>query len=172
MLDIKELPYASSEPYPSINGIEGTQNDIKLLAKAFASCGSETTAILQYIFQHYTINDEDIAGVLLRIAKTEMHHHEILGELIVELKGTPYYTNGFGGDFSTKCVYESTNLRDMLVQDIEDEKSAIAYYEAIKPKLSNNNLREVIDRIVLDEQIHIDTFTKLLEYISYYQDNK
>lgn len=170
MVDIKGLPFASNEAYPDSQTFSGNSTDAKLLSKAFSSCGSETTAVLQYVFQHYVIPDEDIANILGKIARTEMIHHELLGEAIVKCGETPYYTNGFGGDYTTKCVYESSNLTDMLLQNINDEKAAIEYYEAIKPKLSNDNLKAMIDRIALDEVIHVDTFTKLLEYINYYKD--
>lgn len=170
-MDIKDLPYKAQEAYPDVKGIQGNQKDVTLLSKAFSSCGSETTAILQYIFQHYVIEDEAIADVIRRIAITEMTHHALLGETINNIGGTPYYTNGFGGDYTTRCVFEGKNLNELLVQNIKDEKAAVAYYESIKPQLSNERLVALIDRIILDELIHIDTFNKLLEYVDFYKDN-
>lgn len=170
-MNIKDFPYKSNEPFPNINNLKGTQQDIALLHKAFSSCGSETTAILQYVFQSYVIKDEDIAKIIENIAMTEMVHHDYLGKAIVKLGGTPYYTNGFGGDYSTKCVFEGKNIVDMLNQNIKDEESGINYYENIKKQLSSNELVELIDRIILDEIVHVETFNKLLEYVSFYKNN-
>jgi rubrerythrin len=59
----------------------------------------------------------------------------------------------------------------MLNQNIKDEESGINYYENIKKQLSSNELVELIDRIILDEIIHVETFNKLLEYVSFYKNN-
>ena len=59
-MDIKLLPTKHVGDYPEAKSLQGNNADIKLLAKAYSSCGSETTAILQYIFQHYVVEDEII----------------------------------------------------------------------------------------------------------------
>ncbi len=171
-MDISNLPTKVQEGYPDINNIIGNEKDIAFLAKAYSSCLSETTAVLQYTFQHYVIKDKDISNVLEKIALTEMHHHSILGKVIAAIGGVPYYTNGSRSDYTTQCVYEGLSLEEMLKQNIKDEQGAVSYYEEIKDKLSNEELVKVIERIVLDELVHIDTFNKLLEYITFYKESK
>ena len=169
-MNIEDLLTKAEGDYPDISNVTGTEKDIVLLSKAFSGCLSETTAVLQYIFQHYITKDKKVAEIFKRISMCEMHHHSILGEIIVSLGGTPYYTNGHGGDFSTQCVYEGKDLLEILKQNIKDEQGAIDHYENIKKQLSNNLLVEVVDRIILDELAHIDTFTKLIEYVTFYKD--
>ena len=168
-MDINNLPTKAEFDYPEMSNLSGTEKDIALLSKAYSSCGSETTAILQYIFQHYVFKDKVVASTMMRIAINEMHHHEMLAEMIVALGGTPYYTNGFGGDYSTKCVYEGKDMLLALEQNIKDETSGVEYYEEIKKMLSNQKLIQIIDRIILDELVHIDTFNKLIEYLTFYK---
>ena len=168
-MNITDLPVKAEFDYPKINNLNGNEKDIALLSKAYSSCGSETTAILQYIFQHYVFQDKDVADVLIKIAINEMKHHELLAETIVAIGGTPYYTNGFGGDFSTKCVYEGKDMLLALEQNIKDEQAGVEYYEEIKKQLSNPSLVKIIDRIILDELVHIDTFNKLIEYLTFYK---
>lgn len=168
-MDINNLPTKAEFDYPKIEDLTGTEKDIALLSKAYSSCGSETTAILQYIFQHYVFKDKVVTSTMMRIAINEMKHHEMLAEMIVALGGSPYYTNGFGGDYSTKCVYEGKDMLLALEQNIKDEKNAVEYYEEVKQKLSNPKLVQIIDRIILDELVHIDTFNKLIEYITFYK---
>ena len=105
----------------------------------------------------------------MKIAINEMRHHEMLAEMIVALGGSPYYTNGFGGDYSTRCVYEGKDMILALNQNIKDETIGVEYYEEIKKQLSNPKLVQIIDRIILDELVHIDTFNKLIEYITFYK---
>lgn len=168
-MNITDLPTKAELEYPEIGDLKGIEKDINLLAKAYSSCGSETTAILQYIFQHYVFKDKDVADILMKIAINEMRHHEMLAEMIVALGGSPYYTNGFGGDYSTRCVYEGKDMILALNQNIKDETSGVEYYEEIKKQLSNPKLVQIIDRIILDELVHIDTFNKLIEYITFYK---
>ncbi len=169
-MNIEDLLTKAEGEYPDISNITGTEKDISLLSKAYSGCLSETTAVLQYIFQHYIIKDKKVAEIFKKISMCEMHHHHILGEIIVALGGTPYYTNGHGGDFSTQCVYEGKDLLEILKQNIKDEQGEIDYYEGVKKQLSNKLLVEIVDRIILDELAHIDTFTKLIEYVTFYKD--
>ncbi len=169
-MDIKDLQTKIDEPYPEVKDLKGNSNDIRLLAKAYSSCGSETTAVLQYAFQHYMLPGE-IGDIIGKISLTEMIHHELLGKAIVAMGGVPYLTNGFGGDYTTKCVYEGRDIKDMLTQNIKDEKAAVEYYESIKDKLSNSRLTKLIERIMADELVHIDVFNKLMDYVSFYKDN-
>jgi bacterioferritin len=169
-MDIKALKTYYDGEYPEAKTLIGNKADIKLLAKAYSSCGSETTAVLQYIFQHYVADDKDIKEVLLGLSINEMKHHELLGEAIVALGGVPYYTNGNMSNYNTKCVYEGLNLVKMLEQDLVDEKAGVEYYEYVKTKLSSDGLKNLIDRIILDEMVHIDTLGKMLEYITIYKE--
>ena len=56
-----------------------------------------------------------------------------------------------------------------LFYAVKDETSGVEYYEEIKKQLSNQKLVQIIDRIILDELVHIDTFNKLIEYITFYK---
>ena len=169
-MDISSLPTRYEGEYIDITDLSGNKSDIKLLSKAYASCGSELTAVLQYSFQSFVTSEPEIKKLLNKISMTEMHHLKQLGEAIVKLGGVPYYTNGNLGDYTTACVYEGSDIKTMLEQNIQDEKAAISYYEYIKQKLSSDSLRKLIDRLLLDEMVHIDTFGKMLEYVSFYKE--
>ena len=169
-MKISDLLTKADGDYPSLEGVYGNEKDLALLKKAFSSCSSETTAVLQYIFQSYVCKDVEVCKILRKIAITEMHHHETFGEIITKLGGIPYYTNGHGGNYTTQCVYEGKNVLEMLNQNIKDEQGAVDYYEGIKKLLSNQKLVDIVDRIILDELVHIDAFNKLIEYITFYKD--
>ncbi len=51
------------------------------------------TAITQYLYQHFILDErrKSLASTLECIAKVEMHHLEIVGELITKLGGNPLF---------------------------------------------------------------------------------
>ena len=83
-MDIKELKTKSDRVYPEIVINAPNPAEAAVLQSDYAGKGSETTAIMTYIYQNYItrLYNEDVAEVLERIAITEMHHHDILGTTI------------------------------------------------------------------------------------------
>ena len=90
-MDIKELKTKSERVYPEIVINAPNPAEAAVLQSDYAGKGSETTAIMTYIYQNYItrLYNEDVAEVLERIAITEMHHHDILGTTIARLGGNP-----------------------------------------------------------------------------------
>lgn len=76
-MDIKELKTKSDRVYPEIVINAPNPAEAAVLQSDYAGKGSETTAIMTYIYQNYItrLYNEDVAEVLERIAITEMHHH-------------------------------------------------------------------------------------------------
>jgi bacterioferritin len=170
-MEIKDLPYSTGEGFPKIVVDTPDKNTVALLKNLYASCGSETTAILQYIYQSYVVapKEKEIADILSKIAMTEMHHHEELGRAIVAFGGVPFYTSSQGIPFSARCVYDGTNLKQMLLANINAEAQAIESYNNAIKKVNNESLKQFLTRIVNDEESHKKTFECLLEYVSFYK---
>ena len=86
------MPYdtfASELPYPDIECAENIA-DAKLLMPLYGGPAGELTAVTTYCFQSYvTTRNKEIAAAVGGIAKTEMHHHALLGHAIVGLGGYP-----------------------------------------------------------------------------------
>ncbi len=95
------------------------------------------------------------------IAKTEMHHHHLLGEAIYRLGGYPImgartYWNG-------NMVNYTLDPRKFLQQNIAAEESAIMNYERTILNLDDECIKMMLERIILDEEIHIKIFKELLK---------
>ncbi len=170
-MQIQDLPYSAQTDFPEIVVDSPNKYYAALLQNLYASCSSETGAILQYVFQSYVVQDKEkeIAKLFKNIAMVEMHHHKHLAEAIIKLGGVPYYTNSQGTNFNIRCVYEGTNLKQMLLSDIENEEKAILEYNYTKTKINNPTIQALIDRIVLDEELHKKSLETVLEYISFYK---
>jgi len=156
-----ELKYASALPYPEII-VDENLAEAKILMPNYAGMSGELTAILTYAFQSYiTLNMPNIRTVLEGIARCEMHHHELLGTTITKLGGYPImgartYWNGSFANYTL-------NPKKFLMQNIAAEENAIRNYEQTILNLSSPQVKTLIERIILDEQVHIEDFKELLQ---------
>lgn len=141
--------------------------DAMLLMKDYGGKESETTGVLLYTYQFYTasIIDKDIAGVLKKISFTEMHHHMLLGTTITNLGGDPiigadykYWTAGY--------LNYSRKLKEMLMLDIEDEQQGIINYQKTIERLNNKDIAQMIECIIADEKVHVETLKELLKIVN------
>ena len=159
-------------PYPSLEGIGEDPCSLRIISPAYAGRAGELTAILQYVYQHMLferMGDEEAAKTLLDISVSEMHHLEILGTLICKLGAPPMFTNCPPypvGYYSASSVDYSSSPQKMLLSDIAAERGAIATYNCMISKLSDERVAAVLQRIVLDEELHLEAFKKLLARIS------
>lgn len=169
-MDLKDLKTKSDLPYPKIDITTKNKSDAMLLMNDYAGKVSETTAVMQYMYQHYIIKqfDEEIADIMEEIAITEMHHHEMLGVSITELGGDPIISS-LGPFWSGSYVAYSRKIKQMLLDDIESEEAAIRNYKKTIMCLTDEDLKKMIKRIILDEEVHIQTFKALLEYVSFWK---
>lgn len=151
--------FGSELPYPEIH-VEENVADGKLLMQSFGGPSSETTAVMTYSFQHFISKDDELSSALIGIAKNEMKHFDILGECIHALGGYPVvggrtYWNG-------SFVNYTLDPRKFLQQNIMAEETAILNYERTILNLSQENVKLLLERIILDEEIHIKIFKELL----------
>lgn len=139
--------------YPELTG-ELTASDARILAPLYAGRESETTAIMQYIYNSYVEGDSQAGKTMHTIAVQEMHHHDLLGEAIVKCGGNPIIGDYLGW-WSGRYVVYNRDLTKMINEAIRSEEYAIAAYYRACAKLDNESLKELIRAIIRDEEIHI-----------------
>ncbi|MCH5166751.1 MAG: manganese catalase family protein [Erysipelotrichales bacterium] len=160
------------KPYPEIKVENENIYYAQLLQEDYAGPSSETTAIMQYIYQgfdKFQMNPE-FSRIISQIAMVEMKHLELLGKTIKALGGKPEfkfvnkkkYIEFWNGSF----VDFRTHFKDMLIRDIELEKDAIkSYYKHIK-LIDDKYIKVLLKRIIEDELVHLECFNKMLYMIS------
>lgn len=150
-------------PYPELVNVSPDYKFGRLLYDSYAGSKSELTTILSYVFQYLTNGDkEDVAMLLAIIAKQEMKHLELLGEILVCLGLEPYYMSTYGNKWCSDNVRSSfNNLSDMLKFNIESEKGAIKEYKHLINICDNESVRAVLARIIMDEENHVQIFEML-----------
>lgn len=160
-MDLKR--YMAEGEYPKIEGRCDIYDALCMMGD-YAGKQSETTAIMQYTYQHYVTNgvNEEVSETLRGIAMVEMMHHELFGEAIVACGGTPYL--GTTREFWTgRSVNYAKDVKTLLADDILGEKIAIEGYRKTLVCLQNESLKRLISRIIEDEQVHIKLLENLLE---------
>ena len=159
---LKEL---SRVPYPKVSCNEPDYHFGRMVYDAYAGNKSELTTILSYVFEYLTSdNYEEVVGFLKMISKQEMKHLELLGEILVSLGLEPYYMGTYGNKWCSDNVKPQFScLEEMLTFNIEMEKGAIEGYRDLVNRCTNESIKAVINRIIMDEESHVQIFQYLKE---------
>ena len=159
-------PLICDLPYPSTDTLTKDVRSGQIISFAYATLRGELTATLQYVYHHFYFDEieKTDAEILMAIAKAEMIHIDILGTAMLKLGVSPKYvqvpcTNNF---FNTSTVSQSTTPQKMLMDDIQGEMNAIADYEKMLFILKNEQVEAIIQRIILDEQLHLEKLKEML----------
>ncbi len=149
--------------YPLVEG-DLCRDDVLALMEAYSGKNGECTAILQYAYQNYIFDGkyETVAKTLEKISVQEMKHHSLLAKAIIKGGGDPIIAGRFSF-FSGAYVSYIKGLKNALKTDIAGEKTAIEIYEKIIEKTHNESLKNLLSRIVMDEEVHIRILQGLLD---------
>ena len=152
----------------NLNEITNDLFSAKIISPAYAGRNSELTAILNYNFQSLIFDGlgrKDIAETLTRISIDEMRHLELLGKTLYRLGVTPIYT-AFPPlrdmYFTTRYINYITDPVLIIKLDIAGEQNAILSYERMLTKLTNHQVKLVIESILISERRHVQMLTEIL----------
>ncbi len=157
-------------PYPPLT-VDGPNPQIaRLLGVDLASSKSEMTSICQYLYHSWVLpSTADSADSLLkRIAEVEMHHYDMLGQLIVKLGGDPKYVavQNRPLPWDARMVSYTRTPASAFRDDLMLEQAAIETYRRQAAAISDPHVVAVIRRILLDEEMHLLIFRRLLSETS------
>lgn len=153
--------YELNLPYPEVSG-GPDPNTVILLQEDYAGIISEMTATNQYMYQYLLLveNNYSFAQALRCIAINEAQHRELLGRAIVRLGGTPVYaaTNSY---WCANFVSYDQDPQRMLLANINVEYAAIYNYRWHIELTTNDSVKRLLERIILDEELHIRMFSEM-----------
>ena len=124
----------------------------------------ELGAILQYMAQHYELEDADfgkLAKVLKDTAIVEMKHAEKLAERILFLGGTP--TSQLQPQ-----PKKGQTIPQMLATDEALEAGAVQLYNASAVRcseLGDQVSKDLFEELLADEEGHLDTFQNVADHV-------
>ncbi|MBQ3219692.1 MAG: manganese catalase family protein [Clostridia bacterium] len=148
-------------PYPKIENAICDKHSATVISPAYCGLYGELSAILSYTYQNFNfkfLDDLDTAELFMGIGIVEMQHFQILGETLCSLGVDPIFTvyPPYKSDFySTSSIIFSRSPEKMLMDAITGELVAINEYKRMLKCLKNEQVATVIERIVLDEELHV-----------------
>ena len=157
-----------NKPYPKIEVEEENIVYANILLEDYAGVVSELSAIHQYIYQKFEkFNEkEEFAKTLSSIAMVEMKHLELLGETIKLLGVDPKFKyadkTNYLNYWNSSFVNYNTDIIAMLKDDIKIEEEAIQSYKCHIRIIDDKYVKQLLYRIVEDEEKHIECFKTLL----------
>lgn len=160
-----ELPY----PEPKIERINLAYG--MLLLDDYSGFVSEFTAVSLYTYQHFSASENNFqsyAELIKCISIVEMKHMELIAKTILKLGVVPEYAGScstmnqfWNGSF----VDYTRGLKNMLNIDIKSEMDAINNYRHHICLINDQHIVELLKRIILDEEKHIELFKEELSKI-------
>lgn len=158
--------YCSEKPYPIIE-VSGENQDYAVhLLNDYASSLSELTAITSYVFLNLILDDEyqDIKDTYRGISIVEMRHLHMLGELIKKLGVLPRYYAKEANQitmWNSNFVSGNTDMKTTLLNSIKNEEAGIIQYQKHIELIDDENIKVVLARIILDEEVHVSLLKDL-----------
>ena len=118
----------------------------------------ELAGVIQYAQHSYLVTGTDrevFKGYFRDMGEEAQKHAEMLGDKIVALGGIP--------TVEPAMIRQSTVLKEMLHQDLELEREAIAVYMAAWASCGEDDLPQKfwLEGQIADEQMHIEELEKL-----------
>lgn len=159
--------YTDSSPYPPAQVSSPNKQYANLLMEDFAGPKGEFTAMSTYFYHHYTADETagDYGVMAMRIAVAEMNHMNILSSLIRQLGGDPVFRGGLNSNgryWTAGTVFYGQDLRQKLQNALEGEINAIASYQKHIALISDPQIKKVLERILLDEELHKSYVTQMI----------
>ena len=136
----------------------------KVIDALNAARSRELTAILQYMNNHYQLEDSDfgkLAKVFKEIAIVEMKHAEKLAERILFLNGVPTYK-------LESEVQKGLDIPGMLKVSEGLEQGAIDMYNQsinLCAAEGDDGTKQIFQELLAQEEDHIDTFQNTLDHV-------
>lgn len=160
--------YSVDLPYPPVKVDGKNMTYANILSNDFAGRVSEFSAISQYINHELriTVKDNNVAEAIKKISMVEMHHLQIIGELIVLLGGDPKYAINKKGkwlNWTPDFIDYGTTIKSMIEYDIKGEVLAINQYNKHIEEINDENIKAILRRIIEDEENHINILEGLLK---------
>ena len=166
--DPNSIPVVHTNWYPPIAVREKNLEYAQILIPDLASATSEMTTVHQYLFQSWTIGNDNktVRHVIQRIAKVEQHHFTIVGQLIALLGGVPECRSSEPPTYwCGNMVNYTCDLRKLLSLNAEAEQYATKAYGAQSKEIKAPLVSRMLAQLSLDEKLHHKIFCDFLSQL-------
>ena len=170
-----EKEFKVNKEYPEITVTSLPFEVIRKIKSIYADSRSEMTSVMQYIYQHFILGSanglENISHTMEQISVTEMEHYEMLAKILVKCGVDPrncvYIDNNIDicDYWKASFVNYTRDFINIFEENIKLEQAGINSYLELIQMTDNENLKEIVERIIEDERSHIAYFKSVLELV-------
>ena len=161
--------------YPIAAAQTKNQQYVRMIRNAYCGSGCpELDAVMQYFYHSLILREctPQVSREISNIAICEMHHLELLGQLLCSMGSEPKFfashclphgmQNVWWSARPGRIVYAG-ELGPALRADIQLKTGIIENYRRIVREISDSGIVRLLERILLDEEEHLRIFTALLQ---------
>lgn len=166
------IAYSAQSAYPEIIVSEINLTYAHILSQNLFAQKGEMTAVNQYIYQSWHIFEENcgisLSDFFQNLAKVEMRHMNFLGQMICCLGLNPCCYAMIGAHpkpWNGTYLSYGINLKELVQHNLASEKLTIQNYRKAITQIDDRKINAVLERICLDEEIHVELFEQLLTRI-------
>ena len=153
-------------PYPPIDHLNVNVKYAQMMLSNLSGLHYEMNAVSLYFYNSIISNDENIKEAMKHICKVEMKHLEIFAKMCYLLGADPrlwdcqndsldYWSPGYN-------IYPRQTC-SMLENAIIQEQNTISIYSHQIDIIDEPIICNMLKRIILDEQLHVEIFQDLLK---------
>ncbi|MBR3864018.1 MAG: ferritin-like domain-containing protein [Clostridia bacterium] len=158
------MEFSLALPYPELSG-KITNDELIELYDLYAGRFSELTAVTTYSYQSVIVNDCNLSTIFEKIAESEMVHLSKLAKAIFFFGGAPVYAGKYNYFSGSYADYES-DLKQIILNNAQGERQAIYAYKQLATRTQNQSLCELLSRIAMDEELHLNLLEKIYNEIN------
>jgi bacterioferritin len=160
------MKYHVDAPYPKITEITPNLTYGKMILDNVGGMNSEMTAISLYLYNNIITGDkyDQIRTAFLQLSIAEMRHLDIFSELAFKLGMDPrlWSCTDDSIEYWSPSYNNYPNQLNALIENaIISEQKAIEKYLHQASVINDQKVVAVLERIILDEQLHLKILTNL-----------
>lgn len=157
-------------PYPAIKPESKNYRYALEMLSNVGGSNSEMTAVSLYFYNSVILDPTYalFAKCFHDISIVEMHHMDMFADLAFKMGADPRLWS----KCNNKMVYWTPGynqypreIRSLIVNSIKGEEAAIQKYKCQAEFIRDDNIVKILNRIILDEERHIEIFCNMLKYI-------
>ena len=158
-------------PYPEIQPESQNPQYALAMLSNVGSSNSEMTAVSLYFYNSVILNPlyVNFAKCFHEISIVEMHHLNIFADLAFKMGADPRLwsvQNRRKAYWTPAYNQYPQEIRSMIINSVKGEEAAIRKYRSQANVIRDVNIKSILERIILDEERHIEIFNNMLSLIS------
>lgn len=163
--------FADPSPYPPLCVERPNPGYAAEMLSNIGACRSEMSTISLYIYNDTILADTnpEYARIFHKISMVEMRHLHIFARLAYLLGADPrlWTCNGKRPCYwSPACNRYPQQLPTLLKNACQGEQETVLKYRCQAEHIQDAYVVDLLNRIILDEQLHVQIFQDMLEDVS------